>query len=280
MGMQLLLYVWSLRQDWFQLFSGESRRISEAVLAPEGALIPRIGWLVSGTSRIGLDQRGVVNLLWWILLVAGLLLLVGLFCRTVSITACLLHVATVKSSNIFSYGVDGFTTTGLFLLAVSPLPDRFAMDRNWRSVRPRWAELSGFFRRVLQLHLCLAYFFSGLNKALGSGWWNGDNMWRALVRPPFNVLDPAFVQMIKPSLPFLGCLVWLLELGYIVFMWPARTRLTWLAGILGMHIGIGIFMGMPSFALVMIVLNVAAFGPLDRNASSEKLDLNAGESGF
>jgi hypothetical protein len=39
-----------------------------------------------------------------------------------------------------------------------------------------------------------------------------------------------------------------------------KTRLVWLVGILGMHIAIGLTMGMYLFALIMIVLNLAAFG--------------------
>ena len=34
----------------------------------------------------------------------------------------------------------------------------------------------------------------------------------------------------------------------------------WLISVLGMHIAIGLTMGMYLFALIMIVLNVAAFG--------------------
>jgi hypothetical protein len=39
-----------------------------------------------------------------------------------------------------------------------------------------------------------------------------------------------------------------------------KTRFVWLVCILGMHIAIGLTMGMYLFALVMIVLNLAAFG--------------------
>ena len=30
--------------------------------------------------------------------------------------------------------------------------------------------------------------FSGLTKLLGSGWWNGESLWRALTRPPFDMV--------------------------------------------------------------------------------------------
>ena len=40
-----------------------------------------------------------------------------------------------------------------------------------------------------------------------------------------------------------------------------RTRAFWLAGILLMHLSIGLTMGLYLFGLIMIVLNLAAFGP-------------------
>lgn len=261
LGLQLTLYEFSLRYDWLPLLNHESRRISEAILAAESSAIPRIGWIVKWGAAAGLRENQTLLLIWLILFGSSLLLIAGLFCRTAAITAWFLHLAAVKSASVFSYGVDGFTTIGLFYLALSPLPDPWSLDWHWRRLRPRYAILSGFFRRTLQLHLCFIYFFGGLTKILGNGWWNGDNLWRALTRPPFDVIDPAFVAKGKVFLPVAGIAICLLELGYIVFIWPKQTRTFWLLAIIGMHIGIGVFMGMPLFALVMIVLNVAAFGP-------------------
>jgi hypothetical protein len=235
--------------------------ISEAILAAESSAIPRIGWFVKCGAAVGLSENHTVLLIWLMLLGSSLLLIAGMFSRTAAVVAWLLHLAAVKSTSVFSYGVDGFTTIGLFYLALSPLPDPYALDWRWRKLRPRYVDLSGFFRRALQLHLCFIYFFSGLAKILGNGWWNGDNLWRAVTRPPFDVLDPGFVAKAKVLLPAAGIAICLLELGYMVLIWPKQTRSFWLVGIIGMHIGIGVFMGMPLFAFVMILLNVAAFGP-------------------
>jgi hypothetical protein len=69
---------------------------------------------------------------------------------------------------------------------------------------------------VLQVHLCLICFISGLAKFLGNGWWDSSNLWRSLIRPPFNLVPPDR-----------GC-------------------------ILLMHAAIGLMMGLFLFALVMI----------------------------
>jgi hypothetical protein len=157
--------------------------------------------------------------------------------------------------------MDNFLTIGLFYLMIAPLPDRFALDRKLWPARPRDPEIVGFFRRVLQLHLCVIYFFGGITKCLGAGWWTGDSMWRALTRPPFDLIANQTLIHWKPVLLVLGIAVCLLELTFPILIWPKRTRLFCLAAIIGMHIGIGVTMGLHLFSLVMIVLDLAAFGP-------------------
>jgi hypothetical protein len=113
---------------------------------------------------------------------------------------------------------------------------------------------------VLQVHLCFVYFIGGLAKFLGSGWWDGSNLWRSLVRPPFNLVPPDLLIRFKYALPLLGISICLLEVSYPVFIWMKRTRRIWLGCILAMHAAIGLMMGLYLFGLVMIVMNLAAFG--------------------
>jgi hypothetical protein len=192
---------------------------------------------------------------------AGLFLIIGLFCRTAAITAWLIYLCAAKSGNLFAYGVDHFTVAGLFYLVVAPSPDRYTLDqRIWRAP-PKDPHLHGFFRRVLQLHLCVIYLSGGVSKALGSGWWNGESMWRSLTRPPFNVIPTHIILSGHAILPLIGIAVLVVEIGYPIFIWPRKTRLIWLVAILCMHTGIGLTMGLYLFALIMITLNLAAFGP-------------------
>lgn len=135
------------------------------------------------------------------------------------------------------------------------------MDHRLRG-RPLAApERFGFHRLILQFHLCLIYFFSGISKCLGADWWNGISVWRALTRPPFDLIPAPLLLRGSWLLPALGILVCLLETGYPFFIWGRRTRGPWLLAILGMHLGIGLTMGLYLFALIMIVLNLSAFGP-------------------
>ena len=261
LGLQVTLYALSLRTDWAYLFSGTARKVAEALLSLQGHFIPSLGWFVALAARVDVPEETVLLLAWLGLFVSGCALLFGVGCRFSAIAAWFLHLCAAKSGGFLSYGMDNFMTIGLFYLMLSPLPDRLSLDWRLRDLRPKNPELLGFWRRVLQLHLCIIYFFSGLTKCLGSGWWDGSNVWRALIRPPFNVIDPEILVRWKDFLPLAGILVCLLESGYPFFIWSSRTRKIWLLGVCAMHLLIGVAMGMYLFSLVMIVLNVAAFGP-------------------
>lgn len=265
-GLQILAYCLTSWADWRHLFveSGAAlvgRSVSELFLSGRTALTPRLSWIINLAAVIRLREEQVLPLLGMILLLAGVCLCVGLFTRTTAVIAWFIHLASVKSVGLTSYGMDNFTTIALFYIAIAPLPDRWSLDRIVRKLPGKPLVRHGFHRRVLQLHLCLVYFFSGLTKGLGPEWWNGESVWRALIRPPFNLLGPNSLIAVSALLPLLGISVVVLELGYSVFIWPPKTRRLWLAAIIAMHVGIALTMGLYLFALIMITLNLAAFSP-------------------
>jgi len=266
LGLEVMLYALSLRDDWNYFLAGTghgliSRNLGETILSLESCLVPRLGWFVTLGTRIGLHEETVLSVAWICLLGSGCGLLMGIASRFSAILAWFLHLCAAKSGGFVSYGVDNFTTIGLFYLMLSPLPDRYSVDWRLRKSRLNDPQLLGFWLRLLQLHLCIIYFFSGLTKCLGSGWWNGSNIWRALIRPPFNIIDPEILVRWKYLFPVAGISICLLEIGYPFFIWNSKTRKIWLIFICGMHAGIGLAMGMYLFALIMIILNVTAFGP-------------------
>jgi len=278
LGFQVTFYSISLRNDWNYLLSGTARNLAEALLSLDSHFVPRLGWLVALAAPVDLRQETVLSFIWICLLAAGCCLLVGLACRLSAILAWLFHLCAAKSGGFVSYGVDNFMTIGLFYLMLSPLPDRYSLDWRLRELRPKNPQFLGFWRRVLQLHLCAIYFFSGLTKCLGSGWWNGSSVWRALIRPPFNVIDPEILVRWKYLFPVAGIFICLLEITYPFFIWNDKTRKIWLICICGMHLGIGLMMGMYLFALIMIILNVAAFGPGLIRAEGKRISLQPQEA--
>jgi Vitamin K-dependent gamma-carboxylase len=266
LGLQVILCCLSIRRDWSHLFAangGEwvSRELLETIYSTQVPLAPRVSWILNAGSALGLSEETMLTATWICLFASGCALLFGFLCRPAAIAAWFLHFCTVTSGGLLSYGMDNFTIIGLFYLMLAPFPDRFSLDaRIWKS-SIKDAHLHGFFQRVLQLHLSIIYFFAGLTKCLGAGWWNGESMWRALTCPPFNVLPTNLIMVAQPFLPLAGIAVCILETSYPLFIWLNRTRRIWFFSILAMHVGIGMMLGLYLFALIMIILNLAAFGP-------------------
>lgn len=266
LGIQIVLYAISLKDDWNFLFAGPAnglvgRELSEGLLSKQSPFVPQISWLIALGARAGLSEWTVLSIAWCLLLWAGCGLALGILSRVSAILAWLIHLCAATSGSFVSYGVDNFMTIGLFYLMLAPLPDRYAFENRWRRTREPNRHLLGFWRRVLQVHLAFIYFFGGIAKALGSGWWNGNSLWRALTRSPFNLVPAETLVRFKYIFPIAGAAICVLELGYAFAIWHKRTRVIWLTCIVAMHIGIGLAMGMYLFAFIMIVLNAAAFAP-------------------
>jgi hypothetical protein len=267
LGLQVICFCLALRKDWIHLLSVNSsglisRDLMEATLNAESFLLPRLGWLIEIGNRFGIPESTSLWFTWTALIVAATFVLLGLFSRIAAIVTWFLFLCVVKSVGFFSYGVDNLTVIGLFYLMIAPLGDRLSLDSIlWH--RSSNKALLSFFRRILQIHLCFIYFFGGVSKLAGIGWWNGTSLWRALTVPPFHFVDPELVVHWKMLLPVAGLATCALELLYPIFIWPRRTRTFWLVSVCAMHFMIGLTMGMFLFAFIMIVLNVAAFASLE-----------------
>ena len=103
------------------------------------------------------------------------------------------------------------------------------------------------------------YLATGLHKAAGPQWWNGEAIWRAVALPQLAQFDLTWLSSI-PLLPMaIGWATLAVEIGYCILVWHGRTRFLAVASIVGMHLGIAAVLGLNSFAFLMIALNVAAF---------------------
>jgi hypothetical protein len=95
---------------------------------------------------------------------------------------------------------------------------------------------------------------------LAVDWWNGNVIWRSVVQPDFKQYNLEWLSTV-PIVPILfSWLTMILETFYFVAMWIPRVRFFWLIGIIAFHLGIGIFLGLWLFGLIMILLSVSVFG--------------------
>lgn len=253
---QLLLWY----QDWMSFFSPEGWiqwEISRALNQDWGLHLQVIhGWL----EPYGISGEQSVWLLYWVYFAALWGLLLGIVTRFWAILAWLCHFILMSTIPTFVYGVDIFLHIALFYLMVMPVSRAFSLDRalGWVSGKPSWGITLSL--RVLQIHMCLAYLSAGYEKMGSLEWWDGNVLWRSMVQPDFRQYDLTWLAN-YPWIPML--LSWLtmtVETFYCLGMWIPRLRIFWLLGIVSLHLGIGMFLGLWLFGTIMILLSLSAFG--------------------
>ena len=111
----------------------------------------------------------------------------------------------------------------------------------------------------MQFHLCVIYLTAGLDKAMGRQWWNGEAIWQTVSQPIFSTFDLRWLAKTFWIPMLAGWSTLLVEIGYVFFIWPRSTRKLWCLATIGLHLGIGFFMGLVFFSSVMILLTVCFF---------------------
>jgi len=184
----------------------------------------------------------------------------GLWVRLSALIALTTHLVLMYSIELFVYGVDFITSICLFYLLIFPVGEDFSLDRFFRKSPPSEPKDSRPFLFLFQAHWSLAYFFSGLAKALGPTWWNGEAIWKSL--HSYNqsgILNPDFWRPYPVLLTVVGVGTLLLELFYPAGVRIQILRKPWIISILLMHISIGVLLGLYFFSGIMILINLVAF---------------------
>ena len=152
------------------------------------------------------------------------------------------------------YGMYEFIHLGLFYCMIwSFTTAKWVIQRGEAS--ERLARLVGL---AFQIHLAMAYTFSGVSKGIGKQWQTGEALWRAIYRS-----DSAGTRIYEfgflhhwPILLQIGCLsvVVFESLYFLGFFRRFRGVIT--GGLILMHVGIMIVFGLWLFGATMIILNL------------------------
>lgn len=200
-------------------------------------------------------------------LVVFFLLTIGLFSRTTAVLGFLLAVSYANRVTPGAYfGLDKINCMLALYLMLGPCGARYSVDRLWRLRRGAPSEVppsvsANVAIRLIQVHMCIIYFFSGLGKLQGELWWNGEATWYSIATLEYQSLDMTWLVKFPWLVNLLTTTTVFWELTYPALVWPRLTRPWVLLLAVLVHGGIALFLGMPTFGLVMLIGNLSFVSP-------------------
>jgi hypothetical protein len=208
----------------------------------------------------------------WALHIAALavfaMMTAGLFTRVATVLAFVLTTSYINQATLALFGLDHINIMLVMYLMLAPTGNAYSLDA-WlwrRRGKPEPSVATNIATRLIQLHMCVIYFFAGISKLAGSTWWNGYAMWQSLANLEYQSLDMTWMADWPRTVAALTHLTVLWEVTYFALVWPRLSRPVVLILAVLLHLGIALFMGMMTFGLIMIVANIAFISPtLTRN---------------
>lgn len=277
----MLLYthaVWTIGLDDF--FGANSWISPEAArgLQPNDNFVWSYFWLI--------HSRGAL----WAAHIAALavfaMLTLGLFTRIVSVLAFLITVAYVNRIPSAQFGLDQINVMLSMYLMIGPSGAAYSLDRLWaRSREGRGVAAlappsvsANLAIRLMQVHMCVIYFFAGVAKQQGETWWVGDALWGAIANLEYQSLDVTWLANWPMVLAILTHITVYWEMSFCVLVWPRLTRPLVLALAVPLHLGIAFCMGMVTFGLIMLVGCLSFVPPALVRRLIERRDMSVGHS--
>jgi hypothetical protein len=236
----------------------------DAFFGPRGWLAPGEVWRMNDQPWqwswfFAADGPTAVRVVGGIMLVAAMLLTLGLFTPLAAMVSLLGLVSAANRAPLNTFGLDDTLGMLLVSLAVGPSGARLSLDARLLGGQGRGAPSvrANVALRLLQVHLCVVYFFSGCGKLFGASWWEGTALWGAAANAQYRTLDLTWLARHPLAVNAITLVTLFWEVAYAALVWPRLTRPVFLAMAVAVHLGIGLAMGMMEFGLAMIVANLA-----------------------
>ena len=202
-----------------------------------------------------------------------LLFTAGIQTRVTSILTAVIAIGYCNRSIGADFGLDQILAFLCMYCAIGNSGGAYSVDRMLaygKSVpAPPARTTTNIAIRLIQIHLCIVYFFAAVGKLQGTTWWSGEAVWLALASYEYQQIDMTWLASYLPLLSAMTVISLFWELLYPALVWPRLTRPIMLGLAVLVHLGIGLCMGMIEFGLVMLVANLAFLErpPLDANQS-------------
>ncbi len=209
-----------------------------------------------------------------ILLLLSTIFIAGLATRIVT-PLLLLFWVSLSTNNVFlTNGGDVIIRIALLFCVFANLSKHWSIDSWWRRRRgvesiypaaiirriPVWLSAAAHNTVVVlcAYQVILVYVNSGIFKLMGEEWLEGSALYYAFNLDVFRVF-PALSDIAWQVTPFVLVGSWIsiwVQLLFPVFLLWRPTRYGALVAIMGMHFGIGLFLGLWPFSIAMIALDL------------------------
>jgi hypothetical protein len=195
------------------------------------------------------------------------MLTIGLFTRAASILAAVITLSYCHRLTGSLFGLDQVNAMLAMYLMIGPCGAAYSFDR-WLANRrggegaassPRVS--TNIAVRLIQIHMCVIYLFGGIGKMRGEMWWDGSALWYAIANYEYQSMNVMWLVRFPWFIALLTHVTVFWETFYAFLIWPRYTRPFMLLMCVFVHAGIAIFLGMPTFGIVMLIGNVAFVSP-------------------
>lgn len=245
------------------------------------------GWLSAEAVAMLQADQTVVSFWWWVppgwtgmvhvvALVVLAVFTLGLFTRVTSILSFLIVISYANRVPAALFGLDQINAMLTLYLAIGPSGDAFSLDRlvaRWRATRradgangartavgPPKSSGANLAIRLIQVHICVIYFFAGVSKLQGQAWWNGEAMWLAFANLEYQTTDMTWLAAYPWLVNVMTHVTVLWEISFCMLIWRPSLRPLVLFIAVPLHVGIGACLGMWTFGLAMLI-GCSAFLP-------------------
>ncbi|MFQ5732197.1 MAG: hypothetical protein ACE5KM_09600 [Planctomycetaceae bacterium] len=259
----LLAQAFALANHVQELFGRNAVVTWSAMRSPDGRLgyhtgVPTIEVLAKFLAPFGATPEQCTQGVFIVYVFSLACLLIGWRSHLFGVLAWITHLSLCASSFMTIYGVDQFANIFLFYLAFMPAGKALSVDNKSGRLSDEPTVTARIWLRVLQLHLCIAYVASGIDKGSGEQWWNGEAIWRSVTLPELATFDMTWMASVPWLAMLLGFGTLFLEFCYPLILLP-KLRKPMALGILSLHVGIAICLGLISFSALMFVFTFSAF---------------------
>ena len=190
-----------------------------------------------------------------------LLFAAGIQTRVTSILTAVIAIGYCNRSIGADFGLDQILAFLCMYCAVGNSGGAYSIDRMLAFGRnlpaPPASATTNIAIRLIQIHLCIVYFFAALGKLQGATWWSGEAVWLAMASYEYQQIDMTWLANYLPLVSAMTVVSLFWELLYPALVWPRLSRPIMLGVAVLVHLGIGLCMGMLEFGLVMLVANMA-----------------------